>query len=523
MKNMLKTISKILIGVAIVIGGLFLWLTHSPTKLPGAFNGPQGNGQTGNASVDLAAGYAITLTPSPITSVGTIAVNSSTIGSQISTALATQSNIVAQTLLVQNNESVLNADQFPGLDIDAKINAAYLALPASGGEIFVPAGQYNATVPIVFNTSGKAVLLMCASGGGLFNQAGTNINFIASTGTLFSYDVQNYVSAGTGITNCNFIGPAGTGNAGSSNPTSTIAVNLGGSHGAFGFHLDSVHISGFGTGLSIGQNVSFLNVTNSVINKNGREIESDQASGANGENMRVTNTVLADSNAPTSTASSISQFCVYIQLSGNVQWTFENTSFDDCQLYSTQFGGTANIFNLTDDHFEDPNTSGSNAYPYIVTQASAAGAAAVVINIKGGDLMQDLTSSLPNEFIQYGGQLVVDGATGDINNNVGIPVNDFATPLNASATFQWTGLQNQAFNTGTSTAFKFVYASTTYTPDGYVVGSSTNPTYSVVGNTFFQQCLKTVDHSTTTVTYNWVYSSGTALVDTASKPSFCSN
>jgi hypothetical protein len=40
-------------------------------------------------------------------------------------------------------------------------------------------------------------------------------------------------------------------------------------------------------------------------------------------------------------------------------------------------------------------------------------------------------------------------------------------------------------------------------------------------STIYVQCFKTLDHSTTSIVYNWIYSSGTALVDTASKPNFC--
>lgn len=49
---------------------------------------------------------------------------------------------------------VLYADQFPGADIGAKINTAIAALPANGGTIVVPAGDYSLTTPIVISRPG---------------------------------------------------------------------------------------------------------------------------------------------------------------------------------------------------------------------------------------------------------------------------------------------------------------------------------------------------------------------------------
>lgn len=382
--------------------------------------------------------------------------------------------VVSGVVLAQNMESVVFADQWPGANIGAQINNAYAACPSNGCEIVVPHGTsgsntWDYNTDIVIGTNSKVVQLYCPVGGGFFNNAGTVLHYTGS-GTAFSNDTNNFVVGGEGITNCSFVGPAGTDNIGSSTIASSFGVKLGGSFGAFGFHLDNVHISGFGTGLYIGQNVSFLNITNSVINKNGRNIDSPQVSGANGENMRVTNSVIADSN--NGSGSSIADFCIDVQLSGNVQWTFQGTSFDDCSVYSNQFGGTANLWNFTDDHWENPNLAVA-PYAYVQTQPTAAAAAATVIDIKGGDMMQDLTSGAPNEFIKYGGSLILDGVTGDVNNNVNNPMAAFATPLNNTAVISWTGLQQKSVNTGTATAVTNVYGSQAFSTDGVAFGSST--------------------------------------------------
>ncbi len=63
------------------------------------------------------------------------------------------------------------ATDFSGADIGAQINAAYAALPTTGGAIHVPvtASCYDFTTPIVFNTIGKAVTLKGLSAGGHAN------------------------------------------------------------------------------------------------------------------------------------------------------------------------------------------------------------------------------------------------------------------------------------------------------------------------------------------------------------------
>jgi hypothetical protein len=378
----------------------------------------------------------------------------------------------SSTLYALLIEGIANADEFTGSDIDAKVQNAYNALPSNGGEVFIPANFYSASTTININTPGKVLLLMCPAGGGLFDNGGATINF-TGTGSQFTYNVQNFVSAGTGITNCNFIGPAGSGNIGSSTISSSIAVNLGGSHGAFGFQLNNVHISGYGTGVYVGQNTSFIDIFHSVINKNGRAIDNPQTSGANGENNYIGgHSVIADCNS--NVGSSIADDCIDVQQSGNVQWTLDTVSLDDAQLASSQFGGTSNVFNLINVHCEDPNTS-IGAYDCITTQSSAAGAGAVTINVQGGDMMQDFTSGPPNEFISYGGTLNLTDVTCDINNNVTNPMNDFATPLNNTAIINWNGMSNKGYNTNNNlnTGCTNIYGSQAFSTDGLAIGSST--------------------------------------------------
>jgi hypothetical protein len=65
---------------------------------------------------------------------------------------------------------ILDATQFPGVDIGDQVNHAYAALPATGGHIIIPAKAdgscYNFITPIVLSTPGKYVLLEHAGAGG---------------------------------------------------------------------------------------------------------------------------------------------------------------------------------------------------------------------------------------------------------------------------------------------------------------------------------------------------------------------
>lgn len=357
--------------------------------------------------------------------------------------------------------------------------------------IIVPAAlattTYTYTTPMNWSLSnGKLLQLQCGVGGGFYDNSGVVFYYATSTGTALNINTNGYVAGGSGITNCSFVGPAGTGNTGSSVVASTYGITLGGTGsegevGAFGFTMTGVHISGFGTGLYVGSNVSFMIFDKGVINKNGQDIYSPAVSGANGENMRVTNSVIADCNS--ATGQSISAYCLDVQLSGNVQWTLENDSFDDAQIYSNQYGGTANIWNITDIHDEDPNT-GQACYDRILTQPSYVGAAATVFNIKGGDFMEDESAGCP-QFVSFGGQMTLDSTTGDINNNVSTPDTVFANPLNNQTLLSWTGLSNQGFNTGNSanTGFAAVSSGAPASVDGLEVGTTT-PVYYVTSSTF---------------------------------------
>lgn len=469
----MKNLKYLMFGLA-VVSVFFATQSHAYIFNPGS-------GGSSGSSTGFATGTVITV-GSPLTIGGS---QTSTISGTGSTS--TISNLDGTLYVPYNFGTVGCAGSSTATDLGACLNAEYAALPSIGGQIDVPAGTWPYTTPINFSNQSvaKPVLLYCSSGGGFYG-GGTILLYNATSGSAFSSNNIGYSGGGYGITNCGFNGPAGIGNVGSSVTTSTIGINLGGTGsqgtaGAFGFKMEGVHISGFGTGLYIGSNMSFMIFDSGAINKNGMDINSPALTGANGENMRITNSTIADCNS--ATGQSISAFCMDVQESGNVQWTLTNDSFDDAQIYSNQFGGTANVWNITDLHDEDPNT-GQNCYDRILTQASAVGAQATVFNIKGGDMMEDITTGCP-EFVSFGGKLILDSTTGDINNNVNVPDTAYAVPLNTSTVLSWTGLSNQGFNTGNSanTGFTNVLGTTPASIDGLEIGSST-PVYYATTSTF---------------------------------------
>ena len=117
---------------------------------------------------------------------------------------------------------VLDASQFPGVDIGTKINNAYAALPSTGGSgtIIVPPGTYSYTNPIVLAAPGRAVLLHCEPGSTFLNYTGSSGTAItlAYSGQGFALPTQQY--SGHGIDGCVFTGPGNT--------SSTIGLEVNG-------------------------------------------------------------------------------------------------------------------------------------------------------------------------------------------------------------------------------------------------------------------------------------------------------
>ena len=369
-------------------------------------------------------------------------------------AFGNPSNLITSsgTFTTQSFDTIKYADQFSGADIGAQINAAYAACPSNGCEIVIPQGTWSYSTGIVIGTNGKPALLYCPVGGGFFDNAGTVLNYTGS-GSAYSDNTNNFAISGMGITNCSFVGPAGNGNIGSSTVTSSYGISLGGGNGAFGWTGDNIHVSGFGTGVYVTSSVSFMTIENSTINKNGQDLYQPNASGANGENNRVLNSVLADSNA---SSSSIAANCVQIAWNGNNQWHFTNDSFDDCQEALTATSGPEIIDN-TNDHFEEPN-AGANSYPFITMPSTVISNTIVDF---GNDFQLDNGSGTAAEYINNGGNVTSDGDVLTSGPNVVSSTQDFIVNQDIGDHVSWQGLTN------VSSSVIDVVGTTLYSPQGY--------------------------------------------------------
>lgn len=142
-----------------------------------------------------------------------------------------------------------------GSDVCAQINSAYAALPSYGGSIgILPSSNgspYNCTTPIVFNTSGKYVILFGVAPANGQNQGGASLNYTPTTATTFL--TLDWTPAGggafvpgAGLRDINLINNS-CGTAGGCG-SSARGIDLGGTNaGAELGYFQNVTVEGFGT------------------------------------------------------------------------------------------------------------------------------------------------------------------------------------------------------------------------------------------------------------------------------------
>jgi hypothetical protein len=340
----------------------------------------------------------------------------------------------AATSSIANLDGTLAASAQSGSDVGAQTNAAYGNLLTTGGAVTERNGVQSQPTQIAFGTNNKLALLVCGSGGGASNNSngGSTLLYTGTTGTSTSFNTNNYIQGGaTGIVNCDLQGTNGT------TARITDGVYFGGGNGAFGGFLQNSNVSGFGTGVALRPSTSFNSIINSAIHFNGRNVSEPDTSGANCENMRILNSVIADSNNAAGGVSDLKG--LYVQESGNCQWNTALTSFDDNQVFLDQFGGTSNQFNEIGNHSENPN---GHVYPMIVTNS---GASALTTSIVASDFMNDTVAG-QQDVIEAAGTVNLIAATFDANNNVTGRVNYLVNALASSTQITAVGLQCRGAN-----------------------------------------------------------------------------
>jgi hypothetical protein len=368
-------------------------------------------------------------------------------------------------LLVSSNssDSDLYATDFPGADIGAQVNAAYAALPSTGGTIIIPAGSYSQSTAILFTTASKPVLLKGdPAGAATLTWTGTG------TSTALTLNVSKAITAGWGIQGLKFVGPSSAG--------STVGIQLGGlgaddGKGAAGVLLRDVHVRGFGLGVLTGNNVFLMNMESCVINfcgvlffgkgGAGSGATSWLVNGANtinsGENMRFTNCTFADAQnaiGGTSTA----DYAVDLQISGITDWNFYGCSFDDASLYLNMYGGQSNNVHIVNCHFENPGSfpGGGTVTAYNFIRCIG-GTPGVTLDITTSTFVNDATTLTPTQFILNGGHLTLTGCV--------VAPNYGCSTVNSMVTFE------NANNTNTLTWVGFSDLSSGVT---YIVGTISN-------------------------------------------------
>lgn len=292
------------------------------------------------------------------------------------------------TTTIENLGGVLDATAFAGSDIGAKINAAYAALPSSGGIINVPSGTYSFTTAIQFTTSGKRVLLSCAPG------RSTTLNYTGTaTSTVWNTTVANTNSVGDGIENCYLKGSDTT----SSN--ALVGIELGGTNGAEGFVMRGTEVRGFGKGITLGDNTYNVDFNNVMLRINGRNFVNECVNNC-GEMIRFTNSLFADTQY--NGVSTDVRYCM--DFTGDLA-TVEliNSSFDDCQVY---VGAGVLRMNINGGHFENPGYAGISNYDYISIATSSYN----YVNVTGSMFMNSSPTPAP-EFIYNGGTLQASDVT----------------------------------------------------------------------------------------------------------------
>ncbi|MGH9487502.1 MAG: hypothetical protein ACRD04_07920 [Terriglobales bacterium] len=200
---------------------------------------------------------------------------------------------VAQGITAQPIESVLHADQFPGADMGAKINAAIAALPGTCGTVSVPLGNFNFSTRIVI----PRCVSVAGAGSGITNNGapaagGTSLNWTPSSGiAVVDGDPSSQGADYPGVGGMRDL----TLNATASGNTA-IGLFLGGGTGsdgvptdlfAAGQEFDAISITNFSVGVEWGSNAWTETFNNTAIGDfSVAGITTDGDIGNSGENNR---------------------------------------------------------------------------------------------------------------------------------------------------------------------------------------------------------------------------------------------
>lgn len=346
--------------------------------------------------------------------------------------------------LIYNTNTVLDASQFSGADIGAKVNAAYAyaigTLAINGVIITIPAGAFSFSTPILIGTDGYRASLRGTPG----------------DGTVLTYTGSNSTKAIT--INCGFQGDGfGSehltyeairditlkGNS-STSANAKIGVYLGGTNGAAGAVLRNVKIETFGQGLVFGAN-TYHTLCDSVVIRNCAQLMFVTAASNSGESLRFINCFMVDPFDTTYVTANGVQFAD----SGSASASFFGCSFDDTQVRI----GQANNVSFYGTHWENPGSANWGAYTYLSIDSNLA--TNVSLN---GDTFFSTGTTKPTAYFANGGNLTMNGVI--LRDFISSTVTNMGS-LTGSGRVTWSGLNNAV------SAITNIVSGVPYSPNGF--------------------------------------------------------
>jgi hypothetical protein len=282
--------------------------------------------------------------------------------------------------------SIQYAQNFPGPDVGAQINAAYAALPPAGGQIVVSKSATFAT-PITFNTQNKPVLLTGLPGDIV------NLTYLG-VGTAIHFDYSTQHRMGHGMRDLTLTGPG--------NFTASVGIEFGGSFGAEGIEFRDFKIQSFGTNVKMASHVWLALFQHGMIRDGGINVLLPSGLTEAGEQITFDHVTFADAPAPHVNS-------VWAQ-GGGQEVIFTNCSFDQAQLrigIGTEGGSAAQVA-VRGTHFENPNWAipGSVNYDFIVVDNNPGN----LLRLSDCYFLEDAPALGPREFLVLnGGMTMVSG------------------------------------------------------------------------------------------------------------------
>jgi hypothetical protein len=270
---------------------------------------------------------------------------------------------VAAPLDAEAVNGTLNPLDYAGSDLGAKINAAYAALPSSGGHIKLPAGNYSVSTPIVFTT--KQVSFDCDAS--TTNGGGETLTWTPTSGTMFLLN-----GSAVHMNGCLLAGPGGSNTA--------IGIATGGSNSFIFGSLTNTNVSGFNVGLEILTNSYIDTFTNNNFVNNTTDLYIPSGQTNVGENLYFNG---GSFTQPGGSSTAFSKTCVNIET--GIEVHFDSVSFDQCGV---SLNAVDTLVTMIAPHFED-NSNGS-AIPFVTIDASCKFCS---FTSTGGEWWEDVTSA----------------------------------------------------------------------------------------------------------------------------------